>query len=35
MLGRAYHQTKPAVAGSASLSLFGRLVLGRWSEEHI
>lgn len=35
MLGCTFHGTKSAVAGSASLSLSGRLALDRWSGEHI
>lgn len=34
-LGCTFHRTKSAVAGSALLSLFGRLALERWYEEHI
>lgn len=35
MLGCTFHRTRSAVAGPALLSLFGRLALGQWSEEHI
>lgn len=34
MLGCTFHRTKSAVAGSALVSLFGRLPLDQWSEEH-